>query len=117
MDGWLALYHTDDDLIHGQYPIRGLSSAGADGMETGSPCRVLYIGPITEYPITLLYLPFRQGCKLLCAPLLPPPRPVLRLYLAASLRSIHLCNPTLLLSFFLLAGPSQDMCFDSLRHQ
>jgi hypothetical protein len=63
MDGWLALYHTDDDLIHGQYPIRGLSSAGADGMETGSPCRVLYIGPITEYPITLLYLPLVRAAN------------------------------------------------------
>jgi hypothetical protein len=48
-------------MTHGQDPIRGLSSAGADGMETGSPCRVLYIGLITEYPITLLYLPFIQG--------------------------------------------------------
>ena len=50
-------------MTHGQDPIRGLSSAGADGMETGSPCRVLYIGLITEYPITLLYLPFVQGCN------------------------------------------------------
>lgn len=42
-------------MIHGQGPSRGLSSTEVDGMETGSPCRVLYIGPITEDPIALLY--------------------------------------------------------------
>jgi hypothetical protein len=100
--------------VHRQDPSRGLSSAGGDGMETGSPCPCVVYSAHYGIPDRALVPSFPP---VLCAPLLPPPRPVIRLYLAASLRSIHLCNLTLFVFFLLLAGPSQDMCFDSLHHQ
>src|SRR6267154_304999 len=48
---------------------------------------------------------FPLGLQLLSVPLLPPPRPVIWLYLAASLRSIHLCNPTFSVYFFFAGRP------------
>ncbi len=93
--GWVggSLYNVL--MIHGQDLSRGLSSAEVDGMETGSPCRVF--GHIMEYPIAALVPSFVRGFNRsthLISSLLPSPSPVLRLYLAASLRSTRLCNST-----------------------
>lgn len=84
--------------------VLSLSRWDGNGV-TLSAC--VYIGHIYGIPDhALLYLPFVQGFNLLRAPLLPPPRPVPRPCLAASLRSIHLCNPTHCF-LFLFAGRPQ----------
>jgi hypothetical protein len=119
--GWVGGSLYNMLMIHGQDLGRGLSSAEVDGMETGSPCRV-FVGPITEYPIMALVPSFVRGfncsAHLISSLLSSPHR---RLSSGSILQRV--CGPLIcitvptLFAFFLLAGPSQDMRFGSLRHQ
>jgi hypothetical protein len=114
MDEWLALYHADDGSM------RRTRSADCPqlemmGWKRGHP--VVYWAHY-GIPDHALVPSFHPGLQLLSAPLFPPPRPLLSLFLQRVCRPFISCTPTpLRFSFFLLAGPSQDMCFDSLRHQ